>query len=330
MNKERFPLVAGSLGILLLLIGIFGGAIEGRFGPLFFTLALVGLALFLIFLYLAGTSVRVWMNRRSTRYGTNLAIMVLVAFAVAIFIETLSYSHYKQFDVTGDRLNSLSAQTIQILKGLEKGDEKIQVVAFVRDSDRKGYQDLLDLYTYITDRFQYEMVDLDKNPLLAKKFDVRAYGTLVFESGENRQKVELATEQNMANAILKVTRTAKKIVYFLKGHGEGDISSTEKDGFSQAKRAIELENMVAKDLVLLRANAVPEGCLRRRPCRTTKGHHRSGAEDVGRLCPQTLGKPFPAHRPADGFQAGGFPEDLRNRSLRRHHCGPAEPVVRSQ
>ena len=258
MNKERFPLVAGSLGILLLLIGIFGSAIEGRFGPLFFTLALVGLALFLIFLYLAGTSVRVWMNRRSTRYGTNLAIMVLVAFAVAIFIETLSYSHYKQFDVTGDRLNSLSAQTIQILKGLEKGDEKIQVVAFVRDSDRKGYQDLLDLYTYVTDRFQYEMVDLDKNPLLAKKFDVRAYGTLVFESGENRQKVELATEQNMANAILKVTRTAKKTVYFLKGHGEGDISSTEKDGFSQAKRAIELENMVAKDLVLLRANAVPK------------------------------------------------------------------------
>ncbi len=258
MNKERFSLAAGSLGALALLIGIFGGVIKGQFGPLFLTLVLVGLALILVSLYMAVTMLRVWINRRSTRYGTNLTIMILVAFAVVVFIETLSYNHYKQFDVTGDRLNSLSAQTRQILKRLEKDGEKVQVVAFVRDSERKGYKDLLDLYTYETDRFQYNMVDLDKSPLLAKKFEVRSYGTLVFESGENRQKVELATEQNMANAILKVTRTSKKTVYFLKGHGEGDISKSEKEGFSQAKRAIELENMVVKDLVLLRANKVPQ------------------------------------------------------------------------
>ena len=149
----------------------------------------------------SGTVVRTWMNRRSTRYGTHLAIMVVVAFAVAILIETISYSNYKQFDVTGDRLNSLSAQTVQILKGLKKGDKKVQVTAFVRDSDRKGYRDLLDLYTYETDRLKYDLIDLDKNPLLAKKFDVRSYGTLMVESGENRQKVEIPGEQQIANAI---------------------------------------------------------------------------------------------------------------------------------
>ena len=145
MNKEQFSLAAGSLGALALLIGIFGGVIKGQFGPLFLTLVLVGLALILVSLYMAVTMLRVWINRRSTRYGTNLTIMILVAFAVVVFIETLSYNHYKQFDVTGDRLNSLSAQTRQILKRLERDDEKVQVVAFVRDSERKGYKDLLDL-----------------------------------------------------------------------------------------------------------------------------------------------------------------------------------------
>ena len=79
MVKERIPLIAGGAGILLLLIGIIGGAIEGRLGPLFLTLLLVGLAGVLFALYTSGTVVRTWMNRRSTRYGTNLAIMVVVA-----------------------------------------------------------------------------------------------------------------------------------------------------------------------------------------------------------------------------------------------------------
>ncbi len=258
MRRERLPLIAGSVGVLLLLAGIIGGVIEGRFGPLFLTLLLVGAVAFLAGLYLAGTMVRSWMSRRSTRYGTNLAVMALVAFAIAVFIETLSYSHYRQFDVTGDRLNSLSAQSLQILKGLEKGDKKVHVVAFVRDTARGAYQQLLDLYTYETERFKYDLVDLDKNPLLAKKFDVRSYGTLVVESGENRQKVEIPGEQQIANALLRVTQTSKKTIYVLKGHGERDVNVAEKEGYSQAKRAIELENLLVKDLVLLRAKEVPK------------------------------------------------------------------------
>ncbi|MFQ5693796.1 MAG: GldG family protein, partial [Nitrospinota bacterium] len=187
--------------------------------------------------------------------GANLAVMIVVAFGIALLIETLSYNNYKQWDTTGDRLNSLSAQSLQILKGLEKADKKVRAIAFVRDSDRKAYRDL---YAYETDRFRYDLVDLDKNPLLAKKFDVRTYGTLVIESGENRQKVEIPSEQQIANALLKVTQASKKTVYFLKGHGERDPGVTGKEGYSQAKTAIELENLRVKDLVLLRAKAVPE------------------------------------------------------------------------
>ncbi|MFQ5912775.1 MAG: Gldg family protein [Nitrospinota bacterium] len=258
MQKERIPLIAGSAGVLLILAGVIGWSIEGRLGPVYLSLLVLGAVLILFSMYLWGAGLRTWMNRRSTRYGTNLTVMVLVAFAIAIFIETLSYSHYNWVDVTGDRLNSLSAQSLRILKGLEKEGKKVQTVAFVRDADRKSYQDLLDLYTYETDHFKYDLVDLDKNPLLAKKFDVRSYGTLVIESGENRQKVEIPSEQQIANAILKVTRTSKKTIYFLKGHGERDVNDAEKEGYSQAKTAIELENLQVKDLVLLRAKEVPK------------------------------------------------------------------------
>jgi ABC-type uncharacterized transport system involved in gliding motility auxiliary subunit len=257
-GKEQIPIIAGSLGVLLLLAGIIGVGIEGRFGPIFLTFLVVGAVGLLFGLYTSGKMVRTWMGRRSTRYGTNLAVMVIVVFAIAILIESLSYSHYRQIDVTGDRLNSLSAQSLQILKGLEKTDKRVQVYAFVRDADRKGFQDLLDLYTYRTDRIKYELVDLDEDPLLAKKFDVRSYGTLLVESGENQQKVEIPSEQQIANAILKVTRGAKKTIYFLKGHGEADLTDQEKEGLSQAKRAIELENLEVKELVLLREKEVPK------------------------------------------------------------------------
>ncbi|MDP6088208.1 MAG: hypothetical protein QGF68_19505, partial [Nitrospinota bacterium] len=75
MTKVRIPLLVGGAGVLLLLIGIIGGAIEGRLGPLFLTLLIVGLAAVLLALYTSGSVVRTWMSRRSTRYGANMAIM---------------------------------------------------------------------------------------------------------------------------------------------------------------------------------------------------------------------------------------------------------------
>jgi gliding motility-associatede transport system auxiliary component len=67
-----------------------------------------------------------------------------------------------------------------------------------------------------------------------------------------------AEEEKLTNALVKVTRSGKRIVYVLKGHGEREIGNTDRNGFSQAKEQMEKANYEVKELVLAREPKVPD------------------------------------------------------------------------
>ena len=72
-------------------------------------------------------------------------------------------------------------------------------------------------------------------------------------AGQTRtEKVLDAEEEKLTNALVKVTRAGKRVVYVLKGHGEREIASTERPGFSQAKEQMEKANYEVKELILAR------------------------------------------------------------------------------
>ena len=71
---------------------------------------------------------------------------------------------------------------------------------------------------------------------MAKRYGITSYGTIVLESGEKEEKVLTADEENLTNGLLKVMREGKKVVYFLEGHGEHSITTTEQEGYTEAKR----------------------------------------------------------------------------------------------
>ena len=75
---------------------------------------------------------------------------------------------------------------------------------------------------------------------------------------EGQEKVLVADEENFTNSLLKVIREGKKVVYFLEGHAEHSINNTEREGYSEAKRAIESQNYVVKGLNLLTEGKLPD------------------------------------------------------------------------
>jgi ABC-type uncharacterized transport system involved in gliding motility auxiliary subunit len=91
---------------------------------------------------------------------------------------------------------------------------------------------------------------------------VESYGTVVLEGGPAGQtrteKVQDAEEEKLTNAIVKITRADKRVVYVLKGHGEREIGSTDRGGFSQAKEQMEKANYEVKDLFLARDPKIPD------------------------------------------------------------------------
>jgi ABC-type uncharacterized transport system involved in gliding motility auxiliary subunit len=121
--------------------------------------------------------------------------------------------------------------------------------------------DLLKSYRALSSRFRYEFVDPDKKPAVAKRYGITAYNTTVLECGENVERVTTQLEQDVTNALIKVTRDTKKVVYFLEGHGEANTDeASEQTGYSRAKKAIENENYTVQKLNLAVKKSIPEDC----------------------------------------------------------------------
>jgi ABC-type uncharacterized transport system involved in gliding motility auxiliary subunit len=201
-----------------------------------------------------------WAERlfgRNLRFGTNVAIAALAVLGIIAIVEAISLRHSYRFDLTANKRHSLSPQTQQILAELPRA---VKATAFYQDAatGRENAKDLLDRYAYHSAKFTYEFIDPDRNPGLAKRYGITAYGTIVLESGDKEEKVLIADEENLTNALLKVIREGKKVVYFLEGHGEHSIQSTEREGYAEAKRAIESQNYEVKAVSLLTEGKLPD------------------------------------------------------------------------
>jgi ABC-type uncharacterized transport system involved in gliding motility auxiliary subunit len=221
---------------------------------------LVVVAVLLVLASLIGyvKDVRGVMGRRTTRYGLNTAVMVLLLLGIIGFVEAVSYRHSARLDLTENKRHSLSPQTIQLLRGLKTD---VNAVAFFR-SDQPGKRVAEDLFKqyarYAGGKLTWRSVDPDREPGLARRYGVESYGTVVLETKERSEKVTDAEEEKLTNGLVKLTRQGKRVIYVVQGHGEHELTNTDRPGFSEAKTAMERANYEVKPLVLARAAQVPD------------------------------------------------------------------------
>jgi gliding motility-associatede transport system auxiliary component len=207
-------------------------------------------------------------RRRFILYGANAFVFTLIILGILVALNYWAFKRDDRFDVTQEKLHSLSDQTIKGLKGLDKD---VEVLAFFKEvgPDRKEFQDLINGYIRRTERIKVRFVDPDKEPGVAKKYEVNEYGTVVLKSGDRDAKVRLAdpvsggivdnAEEEITNAIIKLSTNIKETVYFLTGHGERDIQDDrESEGFGRLKQALEDGSYEVKKLVLLKELSIPK------------------------------------------------------------------------
>jgi ABC-type uncharacterized transport system involved in gliding motility auxiliary subunit len=222
----------------------------------------LGGALLLLSLAFNSGEARTAMGTRTARYGAGAAVMALLALGIVVAANAISLRHSVRWDFTENKRNSVSPQTIQVLRTLKA---PVSAIAFFRSDTpgKKTAEDLLTQYaTYSRGKFTWRLEDTDRAPALARQYGVESYGTVVLEGGPAGQtrteKVQDAEEEKLTNAIVKITRAGKRVVYVLKGHGEREIGSTDRAGFSQAKEQMEKANYEVKDLFLARDPKIPE------------------------------------------------------------------------
>ena len=192
-------------------------------------------------------------------YGVNTIVSTIIFFAILVLLVLIAEQKPLRLDLTETRSFSLSGQTRNILNEIDK---PIAVKVFISASgpgaqNKDKIKDLLDTYCYHNKHIKYEFVDPDARPEITRRYEIKTYGTIVLEGYDKKQTVQIADEENITNALLKLTRKEQKKVYFLTGHGEHSISADTRDGFSNARSALEKDLYVIAEFNLLQQQDIP-------------------------------------------------------------------------
>ena len=196
-------------------------------------------------------------RRRVWAYGSNTLISSLFFLGILIFIAMITERHPWRVDLTEAGTFSLSQQTINVLKTIDKPVVVKGFFGAANPAEQAKAKDVLDTYRYYAKNITYEFIDPDRQPEEARRYDIKTYGTLVVEGYGSKQTVQTADEENITNALFKLSRKDQKKIYFLSGHGEHSTASSDKDGYSMVKAALEKQNYAAADLNLMQQAAVP-------------------------------------------------------------------------
>jgi len=217
---------------------------------------LAGMVCFLIYVAVSFERLSTFFARQSTKYGLNLLVTIVVLLVIIGLVEVISARHNKRFDLTVDEMHTLSPLTRKVLKAL---DEKVNVIVFFQRDQVFEFRDLLKQYSDETSKISYQFFNLNQNPARAKEYRASSYGAIVVESQGKRRSYSYCTEENITNGIISVTREKEKVIYFLKGHGEGDCTNAdEREGYSRASSDLEAEGYKVRSLLLLGKERVPE------------------------------------------------------------------------
>ena len=235
--------------------------------------AVVGGLLVVISIALKLPDIRAGLGRRSTKFGINSAMSVVLVLGILAFVNYLGAQHSKVVDMTTEKTFSLSDQSVQVA-GQVKEDVLIKAF-YPGPGEYVPDRDLLRLFTHQNSKISFQFIDPDKEKQIADQYQVTAYGelqnpmtgqstkfgTLILEKGGKTERIEKQgglKEEDITNALLKLVKGVQKTIYFTAGHGEKQIESTDQRlGYQLAKNALEKENYVVKSINLIQDGKVP-------------------------------------------------------------------------
>jgi ABC-type uncharacterized transport system involved in gliding motility auxiliary subunit len=202
------------------------------------------------------------MLMRTTRHGLNLGTLVLLVLASLGAINFIASRHNKKWDLTDEKLNSLSEQTIGLVKKLDK---ELEIKGFFTENRpedeqaRAQFRQLTKMLEDESSKVRVALINPLKKPEIAKAYKVDMAGIVVLKIDDKQTTITDLTEEAFANAIVKLTRGRNKVVYVLEGHGELLYDESEKEaGAGRFIKALQDSSYSTAKLSLVQTGEVPK------------------------------------------------------------------------
>lgn len=225
-----------------------------------------------------------FLNKRSLKYGSNAAILIVAVVVIAILVNLLVGMADLKLDLTVNKLFSLSDVT---KSELEKLDKDVEIIGLfddgkIYDEKYKQVADLLNLYAKYP-HVNVKYIDPERNPGIINELDSDKTMGLqkmdfvvrsVVNGNEKKRKLEYYdlfeirfnqntfqtyvvgsnAEQGFTGAIRYVTSEITPTVYFTEDHDEIDMEYE----YTNLKGLLEKNNYLVKKLNLITTDKIPE------------------------------------------------------------------------
>lgn len=194
---------------------------------------------------------------RHAQYGSNSVITFLAFAGILVFVNVLAYQNPKTWDLTEDKSNTLSPETIEILGSLPQ--PVFARAYYTARASSEETRKLLDRFVQNSNqKFSYEFIDPEFNPISAQADGIERDGTIILLMGDRKEPVTFATEQELDAALLRLMNPQTRVIYFLTGHGESSIEQASDISLTQAANSLRKKNYTVNPLNLQGAGKVPE------------------------------------------------------------------------
>jgi hypothetical protein len=194
---------------------------------------------------------------RVSRQAMLLAFQLAGAAATCLGLLLLAARHNVRIDLTPGRAHSLASATHAMLARL---DRDVTITVFYdgqAPGRRREMADLLERYESASPRIEARLLDLDRNPGIARRLGVTRYGTGV-AAADGTVPLGVIDEEEITGALLRLVDPTDRALYFTVGHGEHDpADADERRGYSELARSLHAEGYAVRRLETLATTGVP-------------------------------------------------------------------------
>lgn len=203
-----------------------------------------------------------FLTLRTTRKGMSMGAMILMVLISLIAINFLGSRHYKTWDLSVNKINTLSEQSTQLAKSLT---EELRVIYFYQEGaegveqNKRQFIELFKRYQDVSSKIKLDFVEVNTRPDLAERYGIaRGTQSVLLDYQGRTNIIEKIDEQEITSALAKVTREKERKIFVLSGHGELPLEpAADGRSLSVFKTLLEGNRYTIEPLAFTQTASVP-------------------------------------------------------------------------
>lgn len=250
---------------IAILFGAFGTMLAGSFADkavLFYSIGWGAAALAVaLWIWMDLEGFKALFNRKGAKYGASSGVVVLLGILVIIGLSVLASRPRfdKSIDLSRDKANTLSEQSLKAVETLSKKDVEATAVAyFIDQAQETQFRDLIGLYLKAGAKLKVEYINPQKDPTKAMADKITSANTVIFRYGTQENRITSFNEEKITNSLINILKETSKKMYFTKGHGEGQLAGSEPTGFDSLVQELKNNRFEVADINLLETGKVSD------------------------------------------------------------------------